>query len=507
MKTRARLAGLLLILAMLLSACGEQRREAEPNIIDDKYRNWYEVFVYSYYDSDGDRTGDLAGLAEKLDYISGLGMNGIWLMPIMPSPSYHKYDVTDYYDIDPQYGTLEDFSAMLEKAHSLGIDVIIDLVVNHTSSEHPWFTSAKSDENSEYRDWYNWSDTQQDGYAKAGDAYYECRFVNTMPDLNLDNPEVRAEIENILRFWLEDMGVDGFRLDAVTSYYTGNTEKNKEFLSWLGDTARSIKPDCYIVGEAWTDLYEIADYCEAGIDSFFLFPVAQRGGYIEEILGPDVKEPGRSYGNVTALLEMRLPEGTIPAPFLGNHDTARAASMLGPDIEKQKMAAGLLAMMRGGTFVYYGDEIGMTGSATDPDKRLGMYWTTLSEITHCPPGTTVAEYVQPSVTEQLEDPDSLLSYYAAAMRLRNENPEIARGTSEVIDSGEGDICVIRRSWNGESCVIVINPSENAHELDTEPLGLSGLLLAGELCASGSGVGFKGGVLQLPAYSIAILRQS
>lgn len=339
MKTRARLAGLLLILAMLLSACGEQRREAEPNIIDDKYRNWYEVFVYSYYDSDGDRIGDLAGLAEKLDYISGLGMNGIWLMPIMPSPSYHKYDVTDYYDIDPQYGTLEDFSAMLEKAHSLGIDVIIDLVVNHTSSEHPWFQSAKADENSEYRDWYNWSDTQQDGYAKAGDAYYECRFVNTMPDLNLDNPEVRAEIENILRFWLEDMGVDGFRLDAVTSYYTGNTEKNKEFLSWLGDTARSIKPDCYIVGEAWTDLYEIADYCEAGIDSFFLFPVAQRGGYIEEILGPDVKEPGRSYGNVTALLEMRLPEGTIPAPFLGNHDTARAASMLGPDIEKQKMAA------------------------------------------------------------------------------------------------------------------------------------------------------------------------
>ena len=260
-KTRAGLAGLLLILAMLLSACGEQRREPELNIIDDKYRNWYEVFVYSYYDSDGDRIGDLAGLAEKLDYISDLGMNGIWLMPIMPSPSYHKYDVTDYYDIDPQYGTLEDFSAMLEKAHSLGIDVIIDLVLNHTSNEHPWFVSAKSGEDSPYRGWYNWSDTQQDGYAKAGGAYYECRFVNTMPDLNLDNPEVRAEIEDILRFWLEDMGVDGFRLDAVTSYYTGNTEKNKEFLSWLGETARGIEPDCYIVGEAWTDLYDVADYC------------------------------------------------------------------------------------------------------------------------------------------------------------------------------------------------------------------------------------------------------
>ena len=504
-RTRAGLISLLLILAMLLSACGEQRREPELNIIDDKYRNWYEVFVYSYYDSDGDRIGDLTGLAEKLDYISDLGMNGIWLMPVMPSPSYHKYDVTDYYDIDPQYGTLENFSAMLEKAHSLGIDVIIDLVLNHTSNEHPWFISAKSGEDSEYRDWYNWSDSPQDGYAKAGDGYYECRFVNTMPDLNLDNPEVRAEIENILCFWLEDMGVDGFRLDAVTSYYTGNVEKNKEFITWLGDAARAISPDCYIVGEAWTDLYEIADYCEAGIDSFFLFPTAQKGGYIEEILGPDVKEPGKSYGNVTKLLEQRLPENTIPAPFLSNHDTARAASVIGPDVEKQKMAAGLLAMMRGGTYVYYGDEIGMTGSATDPDKRLGMYWTTLSEITHCPPGTTVAEYTQPSVTEQLEDPDSLLSYYAAAMRLRNENPEIARGESEVIDSGLGDVCVIRRTWKDESCVIVMNPSRNEHVLDLEPLGLGALWLTGELSAAGGELSFKGGKLELPAYSIAILR--
>lgn len=504
-RTQRGLALLLALCLLLLSACGERRREAEENVIDDKYRNWYEVFVYSYYDSDGDRIGDLAGLAEKLDYIASLGMNGIWLMPIMPSPSYHKYDVTDYYGIDPQYGTLEDFSALLDKAHGLGIDVIIDLVVNHTSSEHPWFLSAKADVNSEYREYYNWSDEPRDGYAKAGESWYECRFVNTMPDLNLDNPEVRAEIERILRFWLEDVGVDGFRLDAVTSYYTGERERNIDFLSWLGETARAISPDCYIVGEAWTDLYEIADYCAADIDSFFLFPVAQSGGYIEEILGPDVKEPGRSYANVTALLEQRLPEDTIPAPFLGNHDTPRAASVLGPDTAKQKMAAGLLAMMRGGTFVYYGDEIGMTGSRTDPDKRLGMLWTTLSETTHCPPGTTEANYPQPSVTEQLADPDSLLNYYAAAMRLRNENPEIARGTSEILDTGEGDVCAIRRSWNGGSCVLVINPSKNAHELALGPLGLGELWLTGELTASGGEVALKGGTLSLPAYSIAVLR--
>lgn len=502
----------LVLAALLVAACAPRVETApeggETRVLDDKYRNWYEVFVYSFADSDGDRYGDLNGLTAKLDYIAALGCNGIWLMPIMPSPSYHKYDVTDYYDIDPLYGTLDDFQTLLEEAHARGIDVIIDLVVNHTSSEHPWFVSARTGEDAPYRDYYNFVDEPQAGYNKAGDAYYESRFVATMPDLNLDNPAVRDEIEKIMRFWLE-LGVDGFRLDAVTSYYTGNPVKNVAFLSWLGDTARAIDPDCYLVGEAWEDLYTIADYAKSGIDSFFCFPVSQREGYIAQILGGNVRQPGTSYGRVTLLLEEKLGD-TIPAPFLGNHDTPRVASFLGTaDPARLKMAAGLLAMMRGSIFLYYGEEIGMTGTDNDPNKRIGMLWTTRAETTFCPPGTTVATYPFPSVAEQEADADSLLNYYRHAMLLRNRNPEIARGTSEMLDCADTDCCILRRTYAGESILIVLNigREERALSLDAEALGYAALtdaLVAGEGEVT-LARGRAADTLTLPPYAIAILR--
>ncbi len=507
---------LLLALLFLFSgvlACKPKPETApissQTNILDDKYRNWYEVFVYSFADSDGDRYGDLNGLTGKLDYIADLGFNGIWLMPIMPSPSYHKYDVTDYYDIDPLYGTLDDFKNMLSEAHARGIDVIIDLVVNHTSSEHPWFVSAKSGSDSPYRDYYNFTDMPQAGYNKAGDSYYESRFVATMPDLNLDNAAVRGELEDIMRFWLE-MGVDGFRLDAVTSYYTGNTSKNVEFLSWLGDTARAIDPDCYIVGEAWEDLYTIQTYAQSHIDSFFCFPVSQREGYIAQILGGNVEEPGASYGRVTALLEEKFAD-TIPAPFLGNHDTPRAGSFLGTvDPARLKMAAGLLAMMRGSIFVYYGEEIGMIGTDNDPNKRIGMLWATRAETTLCPPGTTLAEYPLPSVAEQESDPSSLLNYYRHAMLLRNQNPEIARGLSEILPCDDVNCCIVRRSYEGESVLIVLNAGREAAELTLDAAVLNGASLCGALEAGEGEVTLSRarggeGTMQLPGYSIAILR--
>lgn len=507
MKTRRRLALILAacLLAGLLCGCGDNAAEtAQTNIIDDNYRNWYEVFVYSYFDSDGDGIGDLNGVTEKLDYISELGMNGIWLMPIMPSPSYHKYDVTDYYGVDEQYGSLDDMKALLEKAHERGIRVIIDLPVNHTSSEHPWFVSASADENSPYRDYYVWSDTAKTGYTHCSAGYYESRFVSTMPDLNLDNEAVRDEIAEIMRFWLEDVGVDGFRLDAVTSYYTGAPEKNIEFISWLGETAREYAPDCFIVGEAWEGLETIAQYSAADIDSFFAFPVSQRDGYIARTLSSDT--PGTSYGSYTMLLEDTLPESTVAAPFIANHDTSRAVNFLGrKELDKTKMAAGLLAMMRGGVFVYYGEEIGMAGTGDDPNKRLGMLWTTEDAVTETPPGTAKVEYVYPGVETQLGDSSSLLSYYKNAMLLRNQNPEIARGDSELIDSGNDNVCIIRRTWNGASIIIVLNISETACSvgLDTDALGVEAL--TGSLTAGGGEVTLSGGALELPGYSIAIIR--
>ena len=223
----------------------------DEQIIDDNYRTWYEVFVYSFFDSDGDGIGDLNGLTEKLDYINDgdpatdtdLGCNGIWLMPVMPSTTYHKYDVTDYCDIDPEYGTMDDFKNLIAACHERGINVIIDLVMNHTSSQHEWFKTAADylknlPEGAEpdasecpYVDYYNFSKEMQGGYSKLDgtDWYYEAQFWSEMPDLNLGSQAVRDEFDKIVDFWL-DLGVDGFRLDAAKEYYSGSVDKNVEVL-------------------------------------------------------------------------------------------------------------------------------------------------------------------------------------------------------------------------------------------------------------------------------------
>lgn len=504
---------LILALALALFAGCEQNAApdnttAQPGLLeetipDDNVRNWYEIFVYSFADSDGDRVGDLKGATEKLDYVRDMGFTGIWLMPIMPSPSYHKYDITDYYSIDPLYGTLEDFQAFLNRAHELGIKVILDLVVNHTSNEHPWFQNAITGPDAEYRDYYNFSDTPAAGYQQIRGSYYEARFVSSMPDLNLDAPQVRTEIENIMKFWL-DKGVDGFRLDAVTSYYTGQQSKNVEFLSWLNDTAKAVAPDCYIVGECWADESTIAGYYSSGIDSFFYFPAAGATGNLCKIMSEESTGRGAGYGSLTAHLEERFGENTLMAPFLDNHDMDRITGTVGTyNLNRLKITYGLLAMMRGGVYVYYGDEIGMIGSGNDPNKRIGMYWDTLDTVTRCPPGTTDAKYVLDNVVTQQGSANSLLNYVRRAMNLRNAVPEIARGTSEIIAQEDSDVCVIRRTWESGTVTIVLNISDSPKNLT-----LNAGALLGELDAnleSGSGITYTEGTLHLDPWGIAVLK--
>ena len=205
---------------------------------DDNYRTWYEIFVYSFCDSNGDGLGDLQGVTDQLDYLQNLGITGIWLMPIHPSSSYHKYNVSDYYAIDPDYGTMEDFETLMAECEKRGIHVILDLVVNHTGSDHPWFQEAAAYLQSlgdaepdvqacPYVDYYNFTKEPKTAHTQVPgtDWYYESQFSSAMPDLNLDSELVRQEIGDIMRFWL-DKGVAGFRLDAAKEFNTGSNDKN-----------------------------------------------------------------------------------------------------------------------------------------------------------------------------------------------------------------------------------------------------------------------------------------
>lgn len=315
-----------------------------------------------------------------------------------------------------------------------------------------------------------------------------------------------------MSYWLNDYGVDGFRLDAVTSYYTGNLQGNIDFLSWLNTEAKKIKPEAYIVGEAWVSSdYTIDRYYESGCDSFFLFTGAQAGGTIATA----VKQcSGKSLGELFISLQETYGDAIL-APFLGNHDTMRPGSFM-PGKDNVKMAAGVLAMMNGGTFVYYGEEIGMIskgGNNSDPAKRIAMKWEAKNIYEgHCylPPENTPIDdtsYYYPSVAEQSLDDGSILNYYKEAMELRNRFPAIARGEVTYYPEGQNNyICVITKEYQGEKLTIVFNMDtfDQTVTLDKDTLGYSELV--GELYASGGEFTFdESGALVMPPQSIAIFK--
>lgn len=475
--------------------------------------NWYEVFVYSYADADGDGIGDLRGLIGKLDFIADLGFDGLWLMPIMPSPSYHKYDVRDYYEIDPQYGTLDDMRGLVAACQARGIRLIIDLVLNHTSTRHPWFIAAtdaikagRLDE--PFIDYYHFSKEPGGKAARVfgTDWYYEEQFQGGgMPDLNLDNPALRADIRDIIAFWLIDIGVDGFRLDAVTSYYTGQDERNIAFLRFLKETAEEIKPGSFLVGEAWTNLTTIAHYYDSGIDSFFLFPAAQAEGYVAASLR--ARSPAATFAKYLLRVQEAIPSGLL-TPFLSNHDTGRTVGLVQgrQASERVKFAHGLLSLIGGASFTYYGEEIGMVGSGADPNKRLGMLWAMDEPTTRPPPGVTSTEYPYPGVAEQLADPLSILNYIKQLNHLRLTWPEVAAGPAQVLQE-TADTLLLKRMQGEDAVYIAVNFSaKEARELYIPArLRLLNSLLVGEeeasLVAGGTGT-----LLTLPPYSILILKE-
>ena len=490
---------------------------------DDNYRTWYEIFVYSFCDSDGDGIGDLNGVRSKLDYLQELGITGIWLMPIHPSNSYHKYDVNDYYAIDPAYGTMEDFEALLAECAERGIKVIIDLVVNHSGLSHPWFQAAAEYLESlpaggepdaaqcPYVDYYFFTREDSGAYYQVGDTewWYEGQFSPEMPDLNWGSEALRAEVKAIMEFWLAK-GVAGFRLDAAKEFYSGKASANVEVLSWIQETAVSLDPDCYLVAEVWDSFQTIADYYTSGITSIFDYAFGDSGGKIITVLR------GAGQASVVSTYATALEKANaaysasnpayIDAPFLSNHDVGRIAGFVSKDECKTKLAGAMNLFMSGSAFVYYGEEIGMVGSGNDPSKRAPMYWNAARDngTTDLPPECVLPEeYPFGSLEEQVNDDSSIYNYYRQAIAIRNAIPAISHGqTVAETYLNTGCVSAFRKSHDLGECIVLMNINAEAAQVDLT--GYEEWSLAATLSADGNPIALEGTSLTLPAYGTAVL---
>lgn len=498
--------------------------EQELQIVDDNYRNYYEIFVYSFYDSDGDGIGDLNGVTQKLDYIQDMGFNGIWLMPVFQSTTYHKYDITDYMQIDSEYGSTEDMQNLIEECHKRGIRIILDFVMNHTSSQHLWFTQAceyleqlprgaePDEKECPYVGYYHFTNEQKQDYyqVKNTDWYYEGVFWSEMPDLNLENEQLRAELEQIASYWI-GMGIDGFRMDAAMHFEENDTTANTEILNWFYEYCLSQNPDFYMVSEVWANEAAIADYYASGTPSMFNFDLADKEGKL-------IKAARGTY-KAANLVQSMLKYQTdfaaknpdyIDAPFITNHDMGRVANALRNDPDDLKMAGGLLMTLSGNPFVYYGEEIGMSSAGTkDENKRLPFIWsdTDTAGMTKGPKdadaGITSAFA---GVEEQQADLDSILNYYKRALRLRNENPELARGTIEAVETlCDGHQAVITKTWEDSTIAVVYNTSDEAIEVNLAGSAIDSMAIRGYLTLHGEAITLGNGVLTMPAQSICIMK--
>lgn len=503
------------------------------NVPDDHYRTFYEIFVASYYDGNGDGTGDLNGVLQKLDYLNDgdpktdgdLGVNGLWLMPIMPSPTYHKYDVTDYCSVDPAYGTPEDFQSLAAACHERGVRVILDLPLNHTSNRHPWFLKAAAyyaqlPDGAEpdfsacpEAGYYNFSREKAgaSGWRRLGNTnwYYEGQFWEGMPDLALDNPLVREEIQKIAAFWL-GLGADGFRLDAVKDYYTGSPDSNNDFLAWFNETVLAVNPDAILVGEAWEpNAVGLAAYYKSGLESFFDFPIAQATGSMAAVLREGSGEKlGAMLTRAETLYAAENPN-FVGAPFLSNHDTTRLSAQYVNDADKMKLAAGILLTMRGSVFLYYGEEIGMNSQGKkDENKRLPMRWSATDAAGACnpPADADAVEQKFPALDEQANDPLSIYRYYKRAVRMRNENPELARGdTKQETALTQGALCAVSRTYGEHTILVLYNLGEEPAAVSLEGTAYADYRLYNALCVGEETAALSGGTLALPGYGVAVLR--
>lgn len=432
---------------------------------------YYQVFPRSFQDTDGDGVGDLRGLIARLPYLAELGVSGLWLTPIHPSPSYHGYDVSDYRAVHTDLGTMADVRALIHAAHRQGMRVLLDLVVNHSSDQHPWFVAARAGD-PRYRDWYRFETDPPPlqgtlgggAWHDAGDGTrYLGLFVAGMPDLDHRNPQVTEAMLEVAAFWL-DLGVDGFRVDAIQHVVEGadgNIANAPENLAWVRDFGarmRARHPGAFLLGETWTATPTIAAYHrEAELDMSFDYPLWR--ALLSAV-------QGRNAIDLRAQLQLNesaYPDDAWRATFVSNHDQLRPATTLSPlrpNPARNALLARLLLALPGTPFLYYGEEIGMPNGPGDDDrqKRTPMRWAASEDggFSAGAPWWPMSS-VDPSVSvaAQRGDAGSLWSAYAQAIALRQAYPALAVGEVALVDGLPSSVLGLRLTGGGGPPVLLL----------------------------------------------------
>ena len=489
-------------------------------------RVFYEIFVGSFSDSDGDGIGDLRGIINRMDYLNdgddasgrSLGVEGIWLTPIFKSGSYHKYDVNDYYQVDPSFGTLDDLKELAELCRSRNVKLILDLPINHTGKGNAWFSSfslahqhkAVDDPYYDFYTFYPQGETAPVGRKftplSGTDDYYECNFDSGMPELNFDSPEVRQAVLDVAKFYLE-LGVDGFRFDAAKYIYYGDNAASAEFWTWYLKELRAIKPDVYTVGEVWDgDAVTFAYYPAMNC---FDFSTCLAEGYIASAAQKgDVNRYTEYVQSYLDSVKALRPEATI-VPFLANHDTDRAAGFLPTRTGAAQMAANLLILGPGSPFLYYGEELAMRGSRgganTDANRRLAMVWGD-GDTVRDPQGTTYSTDLRAdgSAAEQMVRADSLYNYYKQVILLRKANPEIAGGTYTALRFNATNVGGFVAELDGKKCLVLHNTTTDPFKTDLANRGLTDFTVISGFVGLGT-ASLEGTVLTLEGQTSVVLR--
>lgn len=448
---------IFLISFVLLTQFGiAQKLRNDPGAV------YYEIFVRSFSDSNGDGIGDIPGIIRKLDYLKELGIKGIWLTPVHPSPTYHKYDVKDYRAIDPEYGTINDMKQLVKEAHARDISIIMDYVVNHTSSQHPWFSEAINNPKATSRNYYIWADESEshrwqaqpynqglpwqwhkvDSTNPAKGRYYGF-FWREMPDLNFDDPIVRTTMIEHAKFWLSEVGIDGFRLDAAQHIYELN-EHHKSIAWWeeFRKGVEYVKKDVYLVGEIVNADSIVTGYF-SGLKANFHFDL---GKQILTLLKEE-KAPSNFIERLSTSITQHKSKRSdcIDAIFLTNHDQDRIMSELSGNEAKARLAATILLTLPGQPFLYYGEEIGMLGKKPDEAIREPIRWTDNSKDSF----TTRWEKLRfnidekHSVESQINNKLSLYHQYKELIALRHSSEDLRIGTIQSISIHEQALAYTR----------------------------------------------------------------